>query len=136
MFKPEQKLQLIAKTLHRGIICHWDTDFGRHWAVILNLDLPPKDDTLYFSIFTSNVNAYAYVKNEVIFTGPSDYKFLSKPTVINLRQVHPAKLSEIVKQKSFSLESVSLTNDHLLEADRILRASLTVEAEMLVKVVR
>jgi hypothetical protein len=72
-----QKLQLAKATLKRGSICHWQQPFGNHFAVILNLEWPPLDDVVLFSIMTSS-KFPSFINNEVIRTGPNDYGFLNK----------------------------------------------------------
>jgi hypothetical protein len=49
-----EKLQLAKAGLKRGSICHWQQPFGDHFAVILNLDWPPPNDVVLFSIMTSS----------------------------------------------------------------------------------
>jgi hypothetical protein len=128
-----QKLELAKAGLKRGSICHWQQPFGNHVAVILNLDWPPPNDVVLFSIMTSS-KFPGFVKSEIIRTGPGDYAFLTRETVIDLRHVHAATLSAIVMQPQFSVEG-ALTADHLRMTDEILRASMTVDQEILDKVV-
>ena len=121
--------------MKRGSICHWQQSFGPHLAVILNLDWPPLDDMVFFSIMTSKTSKFtASVNNEIIRTGPADYDFLSMDTVINFRVVHDAKLSDIVTQPQFAVRG-NLTPGHLNRADEILRASVTIVKAVLDRVV-
>jgi len=128
-----QKLQLAKAGLKRGSICHWQQPFGNHFAVILNLEWPPPDDVVLFSIMTSS-SFPSFVNNEIIRTGPGDYQFLNRDTVINLRQVHAAGLSMIVTQPEFAVKG-ELTADHLKRTDEILRTSMTVDQEILDRIV-
>jgi hypothetical protein len=128
-----EKLQLAKAALKRGSICHWEQPFGNHFAVILNLRWPPSDDVVFFSIMTSS-KFPGFVENEIIRTGPRDYGFLTKETVIDLRHVHAAKLSAIVSQRQFAAVG-ALTSDHIERANEILRASMTVPQDILDQVV-
>lgn len=128
-----EKLELAKAGLKRGSICHWQQPFGNHFAVILNLDWPPADDVVLFSIMTSSTFP-AFVNNQIIRTGPSDYGFLTKDTVIDLRQVHDAELSVVVVQPQFSVKG-NLTFEHLERANEILRASMTVDQDILDRIV-
>lgn len=131
-----EKLQLAKLALTRGSICHWKQPFGPHFAVILNLEWPPPDDVVFFSIMTSKVAKFpASVTAQIIRTSPKDYPFLSMETIIDLRQVHAAKLTSIAEQPEFGVRG-TLTPDHLDETDRILRDSMTVEQTVLDRVVR
>jgi hypothetical protein len=130
------KLQLAKIGLKRGSICHWQQPFGPHFAIILNLDWPPADDVVLFSIMTSKTSKFpSSVDSEIIRTGNHDYSFLTLPTVIDLRQVHVAKLSAIVMQPQFAVRA-SLTAAHLTRTDQILRASLTIEQNILDRIVK
>lgn len=132
---PEQKLHLIQGTLKRGSICHWQQPFGPHFAVILNNAWPPPDDVVLFSIMTSKTTKYpSLVDDEIIRTGPEEYGFLNVPTVIDLRVVHAVKLSLIVAQREFSPKG-RLLPEHLALANEILRRSLTVEEEVIERIV-
>jgi hypothetical protein len=130
-----QKLHLIHVALKRGSICHWQQPFGPHFAIILNNVWPPQDDVVFFSIMTSKTSKYpSLVDNEIIRTGPHEYSFLTVPTVIDLRVVHSAKLSLIVTQSQFSPKG-TLLPEHLQLTNEILRKSVTVEAEIIARVV-
>jgi hypothetical protein len=129
-----QKLQLAKAALKRGSICHWHQPFGNHFAVILNLEWPPPDDVVLFSIMTSS-KFPSFVNKEIIRTGPSDYGFLNKDTVIDLREVHAADLSRIVAQPQFAVRG-ELISVHMERTNEILRASSTVSQEVLDRVVR
>jgi hypothetical protein len=82
-----QKLELAKAGLRRGTICHWQQPFGNHFAVILNVTWPPLNDVVLFSIMTSS-NFPGFVNDAIIRTGPNDYAFLKRDTVIDLRHVH------------------------------------------------
>ena len=130
-----QKLHLIQGTLNRGSICHWQQPFGPHFAVILNNVWPPPDDVVLFSIMTSKTSKYpSLVDDEIIRTGPEEYSFLTVPTVLDLRVVHDAKLSLVVTQRQFSPKG-RLLPEHLALANEILRRSVTVEEEIIERVV-
>lgn len=129
------KLQLAKIGLTRGSICHWKHPFGPHLAVILNLDWPPPDGVVLFAVMTDGSRFSAIHAAEIIRTGPQDYPFLKKETVINLRQVLQADLAKITAQPEFSARS-TLTAEHLKRTDEILRASLTVEQSILERVVK
>jgi hypothetical protein len=128
-----QKLQLAKAGLKRGSICHWQQSFGNHFAVILNLDWPPPNDVVLFSIMTSS-KFPGFVDSDIIRTGPADYAFLPKETVIDLRNVHAAGLSAIVTQPQFALKG-ELTSDHMERTNEILRLSMTVDQEVLDRIV-
>jgi hypothetical protein len=128
-----QKLELAKVALKRGSICHWQQPFGNHFAVILNLDWPPADDVVLFSIMTSS-KFPTFVNDQIIRTGPSDYGFLTRDTVIDLRQVHDAELSVVVTQPQFGVKG-NLTFEHLERANEILRASMTVDQDILDRIV-
>lgn len=128
-----EKLQLAKALLKRGSICHWQQPFGNHFAVILNLDWPPADDVVLFSIMTSS-KFPGFVDRDIIRTGPSDYEFLTKDTVIDLRNVHAVTLSAIVRQPQFSVKG-SLTADHVKRTNEVLRASMTVDQAILDRIV-
>lgn len=127
------KLQLAKAGLKRGSICHWEQPFGNHFAVILNVEWPPSDDVVFFSIMTSS-RFPGFVENAIIRTGPSDYGFLTKDTVIDLRHVHAADLTAVVTQPQFAVKG-SLTSDHIGRANEILRASMTVDQNILDRIV-
>jgi hypothetical protein len=129
-----QKLQLAKAALKRGRICHWQQPFGNHLAVILNLDWPPPDDFVLFSIMTSS-KFPSFVNNAIIRTGPGEYGFLNRDTVIDLREVHAAVLSAIVAQPQFAVRG-ELTSGHMARANEILRASRTVSQDVLDRIVR
>lgn len=129
-----QKLQLAQAGLKRGCICHWEQSFGPHFAIILNLEWPPADDIVLFSIMTSSWFP-EFVNNQIIRTGPEDYGFLDRPTVIDLRQVHIARLSKIVVQPRFAVKC-DLLPKHVARTDEILRDSATVDQNILDLVVR
>ena len=128
-----QKLQLAQAGLKRGSICHWQQPFGNHFAVILNLDWPPPDDVVLFSIMTSS-RFPGFIDKDIIRTGPADYSFLTKDTVIDLRHVHATKLSVIVTQPQFAVKG-TLTSDHIERTNEILRASMTVDQHVLDRIV-
>jgi hypothetical protein len=128
-----QKLQLAKAALKRGSICHWQQPFGNHFAVILNLDWPPPDDVVLFSIMTSS-KFPSFVNNAIIRTGPSEYEFLNKDTVIDLREVHAAALSKIVGQPQFAVRG-ELISSHVERTNEILRASRTVSQDVLDRIV-
>jgi hypothetical protein len=128
-----QKLQLAKAALKRGSICHWQQPFGNHFAVILNLEWPPPDDIVLFSIMTSS-KFPSFVNNEIIRTGPSEYGFLNRDTVIDLREVHAAALSAIVAQPQFAVRG-ELTSGHMERTNEILRASRTVSQDILDRIV-
>jgi hypothetical protein len=69
-----QKLELAKAGLKRGSICHWQQPFGNHFAVILNLDWPPPNDVVLFSIMTSS-KFPGFVKSEIIRTGRATMRF-------------------------------------------------------------
>lgn len=75
-----------------------------------------------------------FVNDQIIRTGPSDYAFLTKDTVIDLRHVHSAELSKIVMQPQFAVKG-DLTSDHMTRTSDILRASMTVDQDILERVV-
>jgi hypothetical protein len=124
-----QKLQLAKAGLKRGSICHWQQPFGNHFAVVLNLDWPPPNDVVLFSIMTSS-KFPGFVNRDIIRTGPADYAFLTKDTVIDLRNIHAAGLSAIVTQPQFAVKG-ELTSDHMERTNEILRLSMTVDQEIL-----
>jgi hypothetical protein len=128
-----EKLQLAKAGQKRGSICHWQQPFGDHFAVILNLDWPPPNDVVLFSIMTSS-KFPGFVNSDIIRTGPADYAFLTKDTVIDLRNVHIAKLSAIVMQPQFAVKG-ALTSDHMERTNEILRASMTVDQDILDRIV-
>jgi hypothetical protein len=128
-----QKLQLAKAGLKRGSICHWQQPFGNHFAVILNLDWPPPNDVVLFSIMTSS-KFPGFTDSDIIRIGPMDYSFLTRDTVIDLRHVHAAKLSMIVAQPQFAVKGV-LTSGHIDRANEILRVSMTVDQDILDQVV-
>jgi hypothetical protein len=127
------KLQLAKAALKRGSICHWQQPFGNHFAVILNLDWPPPNDVVLFSIMTSS-KFPGFVNNDIIRTGPADYAFLTKDTVIDLRNVHAARLSAIVTQPQFAVKG-ALASVHMERTNEILRLSMTVDQEILDRIV-
>lgn len=131
-----EKLQLAKLLLRRGSVCHWRQSFGNHFAVILNLDWPPPEDVVLFSIMTSKTAKFPpSVDNQIIRTGPSDYSFLTMDTVIDLREVHEAKLSAITTQPEFAVKA-NLTAAHLERTDAILRASMTITQYVLDRIVK
>lgn len=131
-----QKLQLAQAALKRGSICHWQQSFGPHFAVILNLEWPPFDDVVLFVIMTSRTGKFpSSLDDQIIRTGPNEYSFLTVATIIDFRQVHQARLSAIVNQPQFAVKG-NLTQSHVDQADRILRASVTVEQAILDRVVK
>lgn len=135
MLTAAQKLALLKSTLKRGSICHWRQPFGPHFAVILNLDWPPPEDVVYFSIMTSKTAKFSsFIEDEIIRTGPKDYPFLSSETVIDLRIVHEATLPVVCAQPEFGVKG-SLTVIHLELIDEILRRSETVEEIILQRIV-
>ena len=71
-----------------------------------------------------------FVNTDIIRTGPADYAFLTKDTVIDLRNVHAANLSAIVMQPEFAVKG-TLTTYHIERTNEILRASMTVDQEIL-----
>lgn len=75
------------------------------------------------------------VDNQIIRTGPSDYSFLTMDTVIDLREVHEAKLSAITTQPEFAVKE-NLTAAHLERTDAILRASMTITQYVLDRIVK
>ncbi|MEA2337611.1 MAG: hypothetical protein QOE82_1618 [Thermoanaerobaculia bacterium] len=75
-----------------------------------------------------------FVDRDIIRTGPSDYEFLTKDTVIDLRNVHAANLSAIVTQAQFGVKG-QLTSDHIERTNEILRASMTVDQDILDRIV-
>lgn len=130
------KLQLAKIGLQRGSVCHWQQPFGPHYAVILNLDWPPQDDIVLFSIMTSKIAKFpAVLDSQIIRTGPREYPFLTMDTVIDLRIVHEAQLTAITRQPQFAVKA-TLLQDHLLRVDEILRASMTIEQAVLARIVR
>ena len=76
----------------------------------------------------------ASVNHEIVRTGPHDYGFLNRDTVIDLRQLHAAELSRIVMQPQFAVRG-SLTPVHLQSTDEILRAAVTIEQDILDRIV-
>jgi len=129
-----QKLHLIQGTLKRGSICHWQQPFGPHFAVILNNVWPPQDDVALFDHDSKTSKYPSFADQEIIRTGPEEYTFLNVPTVIDLRIVHSATLSLVVTQSQFSPKG-TLLPEHLALANEILRRSVTVETEILERVV-
>jgi hypothetical protein len=136
MFTAAQKHNLLKATLSRGSICYWRQDFGPHFAVILNLDWPPQDDVVYFSIMTSRTEKYsAFLDDQIVRTGPTDYDFLNRDTIIDFRTVYPVALAAICSQPEFGVKG-RLSDAHIALADEILMRSDTVEELVLDRVVR
>lgn len=119
-----------AERRDRGAVFHhYSARAGKtKFLVVLNRNWPPEDGLAVYAFMTSNVSRFEHAaipKETIVRLQPGDYPFVTKPTVIDLREPHVEDLSAIVSAPSFKF-LVQLSHEHMSAIDAAVRASTVV----------
>jgi hypothetical protein len=118
--------QIARTVLGRGSIFHAHSEVvgDGKWIVVLNRDWPPMDGIAIYAFFTKQVERFKRTKipeTAYLLLEPHEYDFLTVPTIVDLTDIRPRPVQQILDAKMFRYCG-PMKDEHLARIEEIVGA--------------